>query len=62
MDLEKLTNVWLRKTIETKLIRIVEWAQRNEIMVEDITEENVKEALCEKDPKFVPLDECDLDI
>jgi len=45
----QLTNAWLRKILETKLVQIVEWAQKNKKKVEDLTEEEVKEALKEKE-------------
>ncbi len=43
------SNVWLRKIRETSLIQIIEWAQRSKILIEDLTEKNIKEALREKD-------------
>jgi len=47
----QLTNPWLRKLQETKLVRIVEWAQKNGKKVEDLTERDVKDALGEKEEK-----------
>jgi len=45
----QLTNMWIRRMLETKLVQIVEWAQKNKKRVEDLTEEEVQEALGEKD-------------
>jgi hypothetical protein len=39
------TNIWLRKTKEIQLLKIVEWAQRNKIKVENLTEDNINDAL-----------------
>tara|TARA_Y100000034_G_C6899983_1_gene415849 strand:+ start:2038 stop:2178 length:141 start_codon:yes stop_codon:yes gene_type:complete len=43
------SNAWLRKTREASLIQIVEWAHRSKILIEDLTEENIREALRDKD-------------
>ena len=45
IDLDQLTNPWLRKTLETRLVQIVTWAQKNNKLVEELTEEDVNEAL-----------------
>ena len=39
------TNIWLRKTKEIQLLRVVEWAQRNKVKVEDLTQDNIDDAL-----------------
>jgi hypothetical protein len=41
----ELRNFWLIKRRETEILRIVAWAQQNNIKVEELTEEQIREAL-----------------
>jgi len=43
-----LTNTWLRKANESRVLTIVKWAQDHKIKVEDLTYENLLEALNEE--------------
>ena len=45
MDMEK---TWLNKNHEMKLLQVVEWSQRAGKPVEELTEEDIREALREK--------------
>ena len=42
-----MSNAWIRKTHEAKLVRIVEWAQKHRKEVETLTEADIREALKE---------------
>jgi len=39
------SNYWLRKDREPLLIKIVDWAQRNNKLVEELTKEDLIEAI-----------------
>ena len=39
------TNIWLRKTKEIQLLRVIEWTQRNKVKVEDLTKDNIDDAI-----------------
>ena len=41
----RLINFWLLKSKEKQLIKIIEWAQKNNIKVENLSEKDIKEAL-----------------
>jgi len=44
-DLMRLLNFWLLKAKEKSLLKIVDWAQRNQRKVEELTEAEIREAL-----------------
>jgi hypothetical protein len=41
----KLKNFWLQKIREKSLLKIVEWAQKNGKKVEDLSRDDVREAI-----------------
>lgn len=41
----KLRNHWLSDTAERTLLKIIEWAQRQDKLVEDLTQQDIKEAI-----------------
>lgn len=41
----RLLNFWLLKAKEKSLLKIVEWAQKNNRKVEELTQAEIKEAL-----------------
>lgn len=41
----KLRNFWLNKVNEKNLLKVVEWAHRQKIPVEQLSEAQIKEAL-----------------
>jgi len=41
----KLRNPWLQKVREKTLLKIVEWAQKNHKKIEDLTKDDVREAI-----------------
>jgi hypothetical protein len=45
MEKIPLTNFWLRRNKEPDLLRIVQWAQWKKVKIEDLTPENIRDAL-----------------
>lgn len=41
----KLRSYWLDRINEKTLLKIIEWAHRQGILVENLTQENIKEAI-----------------
>ncbi len=41
----KLRNPWLQKVREKTLLKIVEWAQKNKKKIEELTPDEVREAI-----------------
>lgn len=45
MSTSTLTNYWLRRENAAVYIKIVDWAQRHDLKVEELTREHIFEAL-----------------